>query len=177
MNQQETKQKEKYLNRWAWVLSAVVLILITLMGRYKIHVNYDFSFLPPFHASVNFLTFLVLLFALYKIKNNDIKGHQKAIYVALGLSLIFLLSYVTYHLTTEETKYCGEGMMRKIYFFILISHIVLAAVVFPLVLLTFTRAFTEQYERHKRMARWVFPLWLYVAISGPICYLLLRPCY
>jgi putative membrane protein len=92
-------------------------------------------------------------------------------------SALFLISYVLYHFTTPETRYGGQGTMRAIYFFFLITHVVLAAVTLPFILLTFTRAYTNQFERHKKMARWVFPLWLYVAVTGPICYLMLRPYY
>jgi putative membrane protein len=92
-------------------------------------------------------------------------------------SALFLLSYVLYHFTTPETRFGGEGVIRYIYFFILITHIILAALTLPFILLTFNRAYTDQFDRHRKMARWVFPLWLYVAVTGPICYLMLKPYY
>jgi putative membrane protein len=145
--------------------------------EFKISTDIDFSFLPPFHATLNAMAAVALLFAFYFIKNKNIEAHWKSIYTAMGLSALFLLSYVVYHFTTEETTYCFEGISRKIYFFFLITHVVLAGVILPFILLTFIRAYTGQIEKHKKMARWVFPFWLYVAVTGPICYLMLRPCY
>jgi putative membrane protein len=126
---------------------------------------------------LNAVTAVILLIAFWHIKNGRVEQHRKAIYLAMATSALFLLSYVLYHFTTPETKYGGEGTMRMIYFFLLITHVILAAVILPFVLFTFTRAYTNQFERHKKMARWVFPLWLYVAITGPICYLMLKPYY
>ncbi len=177
MDKASARNLEKKMNLAAWVVSVVVLALVVLMRKYTITSAIDFSFLPPIHASLNALCAVVLLLALYFIKNKNIEAHRKAIYVALGLSVLFLLSYVLYHFTTPETKYCKEGTIRIVYFVLLISHIVLAGGTLPFILLTFNRAFTGQYARHKKMARWVFPLWLYVAITGPICYLMLYPCY
>lgn len=168
---------EKRLNVVAYVVSAVVLLLVGLMRRVKIQTDIDFSFLPPVHASLNALCAVILLFAFYFIKNKQIENHRRAIYAAMVCSALFLISYVLYHFTTPETRYGGVGIMRTVYFFILITHVVLAAAILPFILLTFTRAYTNQFERHKRLARWVFPFWLYVAVSGPICYLMLRPYY
>ncbi len=168
---------EKRLNRLAYVVSFVVLLLVGMMRRVKLDLGVDFSFLPPFHASLNAISAVILLVALYYIKNGQVEMHRKAIYAAMICSGLFLLSYVLYHFTTPETRYGGEGIMRTLYFILLITHVVLAAVVLPFILFTFNRAFTGQFERHKKMARWVYPLWLYVAITGPICYLMLRPYY
>ncbi|MBN8679462.1 MAG: DUF420 domain-containing protein [Chitinophagales bacterium] len=168
---------EKKLNKWAYVVSAAVLLLVGLMRRVKIDVGIDFSFLPPFHATLNAVTAVVLLIAFWHIKNGRVEQHKKMIYLAMGTSALFLLSYVLYHFTTPETRYGGEGAMRTVYFFFLITHVILAAVILPFVLFTFNRAYTNQFERHRKMARWVFPLWLYVAITGPICYLMLKPYY
>jgi putative membrane protein len=181
------------LNTVAWIFSAVVLLLVGAMRRVKIPLpeGWDVSFLPPFHAGVNALTAVVLLLALYFIKQKNVVAHRRAIYVAMGLSVLFLLSYVAYHFTTPETIYgdvdgngrldAGElaavGSARTAYLVLLLSHIVLAAVSLPLILFTFIRGFTNQVERHRRMARWVFPLWLYVAVTGPVCYWMLKPFY
>jgi putative membrane protein len=168
---------EKKLNIISYIVSAVVLLLVGLMRRVKIPTDIDFGFLPPIHASLNALAAVMLLLALYFIKNGQVENHRKAIYAAIVCSGLFLLSYVLYHFTTAETHYGGEGVMRSVYFFLLLTHVVLAAVILPFILLTFTRAYTHQFERHKKMARWVFPLWLYVAVTGPICYLMLKPYY
>ena len=167
----------KKLNRVAWVLSAIVLALVVGMRRIKVDVPIDFSFLPPFYSTLNALAAVALLSALYFIKNKNVAAHQKSVYVAMGLSILFLLCYVLYHITTPETKFGGEGNIKYIYFFFLITHIILAAVILPFILFTFIRAYTGQIERHRKMAKWVFPLWLYVAMTGPICYLMLRPYY
>ncbi len=169
----------KKLNRWAWVIAAVVLLLVGMMRRVKIPLpdGWDFSFLPPFHASLNALAAVVLVMAFVYIKQKKVEAHRKAIYVALTLSVLFLISYVLYHFTMEETRFGGEGTIRTIYFFLLITHVVLAGVLLPFILFTFIRAYTGQIEKHRKMARWVYPLWLYVAVSGPIVYLMLRPYY
>ena len=169
--------QEKKLNLIAYVVSAVVLLLVGLMRRVKIDLGIDFHFLPPLHATLNAITAVILLLAFYYIKNKQVEQHRKAIYAAMACSALFLLSYVLYHFTTPETRYGGTGIMRTLYFFLLITHVILAAVTLPLVLLTFNLAYTNQYDRHRKMARWVFPLWLYVAVTGPICYLMLRPYY
>ncbi len=168
---------EKRLNIIAYIISTVVLCLVVMMRRYKIDLGIDFGFLPPFHASLNAVTAVILLFALYFIKNGQVEKHRRAIYLAIGCSALFLLSYVLYHFTTPETRYGGEGIMRTVYFVLLISHITLAALILPFILLTFIRAYTGQFARHRKMARWVFPVWLYVAITGPVCYLMLLPYY
>ena len=168
---------EKRLNVWAYIISVVVLLLVGLMRRVKFDLGIDFSFLPPIHASFNAICAVLLMAALYFIKNGQVENHRKCIYGALTFSALFLVSYVLYHFTTPETKFGGVGTIRTVYFILLITHVILAAVILPFILLTFTRAYTNQFERHKKMARWVFPLWLYVAISGPICYLMLKPYY
>lgn len=183
----------KKLNIAAWVVTAAVLLLVGMMRRVKISLpeGWDFSFLPPFHASVNALTAIVLVLAFYFIKQKNIEAHRKAIYVAMGLSVLFLLSYVAYHFTSPEIKFgdtnldglvdaaeaAAVGGSRTFYLILLITHITLAGLILPFILFTFIRAYTGQIERHRKMAKWVFPLWLYVAITGPICYYMLMPYY
>lgn len=174
---QENLPLAKQLNRIAIGLSIVVLLLVGLMRRVKIATDIDFSFLPPLHAFLNALAAVFLMLALYFIKQKRVEAHRKMIYAALICSALFLLSYVIYHFTTEETRYCMEGDIRYVYFFLLITHVILAAVILPFIFFTFIRAYTGQIERHRKMARWVYPLWLYVTITGPICYLMLAPCY
>lgn len=169
---------QKFMNIATWVVTILVLALVGIMRRpeYKIQTDIDFSFLATFHATMNALAALVLIAALYFVKNKKYDLHRKAMNAAMILSALFLLSYVVYHLTTPETLYCGVGGIRKVYFFILITHIVLAGGILPFILITYTRAFTGRFELHRKMARWVFPLWLYVAVTGPILYLMLRGC-
>jgi len=184
---------EKKLNRVAWVLTVAVLGLVVMMRRVKIPMpeGVDLGFLPPFYATLNALTAVVLLIALYFVKQKKIQQHRNAIYVAITLSVLFLLSYVAYHFTTPETLFgdanhdgvlselekADIGGTRTFYLVLLLSHIALAAGIFPFILFTFIRAYTNQIDRHRKMARWVFPLWLYVAITGPVCYFMLVPYY
>ncbi len=184
-------QLAKKLNRVAWGITIAVLVLVTLMRYVKLPVEADLYFLPPFHAVLNSLTAIILILALYFIKQKKVDLHRKAIYIAIGLSTLFLLSYVTYHFTSSATLFgdanhdgvvdaaeiAAVGSQRTIYFVLLATHIILAALIFPFILFTFIRAYTNQLERHKKMARWVFPIWLYVAITGPICYWMLMPYY
>lgn len=173
----ENRSLARRLNIGAWILTAIVLGLMVLMREVKLEVAFDTSVLPAFNASVNSLTAIVLLYAFVQIKRKRIENHRKAMYAAVGLSVIFLFSYVMYHFTNVETPYCGHGVARTVYLVILASHIILAAIIFPFILFTFVRAYTGQFSRHRRMARWVWPVWFYVAVTGPVVYLMLRPCY
>lgn len=184
---------ERKLNVGAWVVTGAVLILVGIMRQVKIPLpeGVDLGFLAPFHASVNALTAVTLLVALYFIKQKQVEAHRKAMLVALGLSVLFLLSYVAYHFTTPETLFgdldhngalsaeelAAVGSTRTFYLVILLSHIVLAAVSLPFILFTFIRAYTGQFDRHRKMARWVWPVWFYVAVTGPVTYLMLVPYY
>lgn len=171
-------QLRKKLDIVAYILSVVVIaIVIAMRPAERVKVDMDLSFLPAFHAMVNTLAACFLIAALYFIKQKRISAHRNMIYGAMLCSFFFLLSYVVYHFTNEETKYCGEGTMRYIYFFILITHIILAGTSLPFILLTFSRGISFMTEKHKKMARWVYPIWLYVMLTGPIVYLMLRPCY
>jgi len=167
----------KKLTIAAYIFSAIVLILVGGMHKVSLDLGLDFTFLPAVYSFFNGLTAIVLVYALVQIKKKNITRHRNAIYLAMIFSATFLLMYVLYHITNPDTPFCGEGAIRYVYFPMLILHIVLAATILPFILFTFIRAFTGQVDKHKKMARWVFPLWLYVAASGPILYLLIRPCY
>lgn len=160
-----------------WVLTAVVLGTVGLMRRVKIDVGVDMSFLPPVHALLNSVVAISLVLAVCMIKQKNVKAHKCWIGIAMLCSVLFLLCYVAYHFTTEETLYGGEGLMRGIYFFFLITHIVLAAISLPFILYTWMYGLTNQFAKHKKMAKWVFPVWFYVALTGPICYFMLKPYY
>lgn len=190
---EENLQLAKKLKIWAWVISVIVIALVIMMREVKIPLPESMSlgFLPPFHATVNAITAVVLIIAFWFIKQKNIVMHRRMIYIAMGLSVIFLLSYVSYHITMPETIFgdlnhdgiLGEdeklavGGARMVYLIILGTHILLAGLILPFILFTFIRAYTNQIARHRKMARWVFPLWLYVAITGPVCYLMLLPYY
>lgn len=180
MNTQPVTSKSKLLKKldvFAIVVSIAVLALVVMMREITIQVDVDLSFLPAFHAIINSLAAFFLLLGLIAIKSKKVEIHKRMIMTAMVLSIIFLLSYVVYHITSETTVYCKTGSIRYVYFTLLISHIILAALILPFILFTFNRAWTGFFDRHKAMARWVFPIWFYVACTGPICYLMLRPCY
>lgn len=163
-----------------WGVTALVLVLVVMMrSPYKIPLpeGWSMMFLPPVHAVLNTLVAVSLVGALFAVKAGRIGLHRSFIMVAMGLSALFLLCYVAYHFTTEETRFGGEGWVRGVYFFLLITHIVLAGVSLPAILFTFITGATNRFAAHRRLARWVFPVWLYVAITGPICYLMLKPYY
>lgn len=190
-NLQPNRALEKKLNKIAVLVSVLVLALVVVMQKLTIQTDIDFSFLPPFHSSLNALAAVALIAALYFIKNGNMKAHRNSIYAAMVLSGLFLLSYVVYHMTNESIKFGdanfdrvvddGEklavGSIRYVYYFLLLTHVLLSAIILPFIFVTFNRAFTNQFDRHKKIARYIYPLWLYVAITGPICYLMLRPFY
>jgi putative membrane protein len=135
------------------------------------------TFLPPIYAGINGLTAILLIAAVMAIKKGKRKLHEGLMKVNIGLSLLFLLMYIAYHMTSNSTPFGGEGVIRIIYFIILITHILLSIAIIPLVLITYVRALSEQFDRHKKIARITFPLWLYVAVSGVVVYLMISPYY
>lgn len=167
----------KNLTTISIVVSIAVLLLVGVMRQVKLDLGVDFSFLPPYHAVFNSIVAIFLVLALYFIKTKNFIQHRNMIFGAMFFSALFLICYVLYHFTTEETTYCKEGTIKTIYFLLLFSHIILAGLSLPFILITFSRGISFQIEKHKKMARWVYPIWLYVAITGPICYLMLKPCY
>jgi putative membrane protein len=185
----------KKLGIVAWIITAAVLVLVGLMRRPELRIslppNVSLSFLPAFHAGVNTLAALTLVGALIAVKKGNIALHRKFILGAMGLSVLFLLSYVSYHFTSAEVLYGDANFNGKLedleraavagsrpaYLILLISHIVLAGISLPFILFTFIAGWTNRFAAHRKLARWVFPLWLYVAITGPICYWMLRPYY
>lgn len=175
----QTAAPEKNYNWIIYVASIAipgVVALLYFMPKSEQQVA-ALDFLPALNAIVNGTTALVLVGALMAIKNKNINLHKRLMYVALGLSLVFLLSYVLYHATHASTKYGANDYTRYIYYFILLTHILFSAVIVPLVLITFVRALNRKFDRHKRIARITLPLWLYVAITGVIVYLMISPYY
>jgi len=155
------------------IIPATVAILF---GMPKVK-GYDFSFLPPIYASVNGLTAILLVTAVVAIKNGKRLLHERLMKTCILLSASFLVMYVAYHLTSESTPFGGQGAIRYIYFFILITHILLSIGVIPFVLFTYVRALTGNFERHRALAKFTFPIWLYVAVTGVIVYLMISPYY
>lgn len=171
---------EQLLTKIIVFLSVAVPVLVGIIFNVappQIDTSFDWKILPKFHALLNFGVTVLLLASWYFIKNKKVKAHQTCNVVALILSATFLVSYVTYHTFTESTKYGGEGLLKYIYYFILLTHILLSAIILPFILFTFLRAFLGKFEAHRKLARWTMPLWLYVSITGVLVYLMISPYY
>jgi len=167
--------KGKNYNWLIWVVSIAIpgVVALLYVVDKPTEVPSFVKYLPRINATINGLTTLVLIFGLMAIKNGIVFIHRRFMTLAIVLSVIFLISYVIYHWATEPTPYQGEGFMRPLYFFILFSHILLAIAIVPLVLISFVRALSERYDKHKKIARITLPLWLYVTITGVLVYVML----
>ncbi|MBA22481.1 MAG: hypothetical protein CMP52_03970, partial [Flavobacteriales bacterium] len=168
------KSSLKYKN-WIIVISVAIPVVVAILFRIRLENVKPLSFLPPIYAAVNGYTTIILLFALWAIKNRKINLHEQLMKTAIGLSLVFLIMYVAYHLTSDPTPFEGEGWVKNVYYFILISHILLSITIIPLVLISYVRAITQQFTLHRKIARITFPIWLYVTITGVIVYLMISP--
>ncbi|MGJ1376617.1 DUF420 domain-containing protein [Sphingobacterium multivorum] len=178
---EESLNKEKKYSKWIWLLSIVIPIVVAILFTVNLQkLGYDvkpLTFLPPIYAAINGITAVLLFLAVAAIKKGNKPLHERLIKLCIACSLAFLAMYVAYHMTSIETKYGGEGILRPIYFFILITHILLSIIIIPFVLFTFVRGISGSYERHKKLARITYPMWLYVAVTGVIVYLMISPYY
>jgi len=157
--------------------SVLVPVVVAILFTVRIPDAEPLTFLPPIYAGINALTSILLIAALYFIKNGQRKIHEVLMKVCIGLSLIFLVMYIAYHMTTDPTPFGGEGVIKYVYYFILISHILLSIIVIPLVLTSYTRAISSEFISHKKISKITFPVWLYVAVTGVIVYLMISPYY
>ncbi|MCC2599642.1 DUF420 domain-containing protein [Sphingobacterium sp. FBM7-1] len=175
-----TAEEKKY-KKWIITLSIIIpLVVAMLFGVNLRKLGYDvepLTFLPPIYATINGVTALLLVIAVSAVKRGNRKLHENLIKVCMACSVAFLLMYVAYHMTSESTPYGGEGIIRYVYFVILISHILLSIIIIPFVLFTFVRGIAGAYERHKKLARITYPMWLYVAVTGVVVYLMISPYY
>lgn len=177
MSNSSTPVVDKKYNKWIVILSVAIPLVVAALFGIKIPNAESLSFLPPIYATINGLTALVLLSALWAIKTNRRILHERLMKTAILCSVLFLIMYMAYHMTSDSTKFGGVGTIRYAYYVVLISHIILSVVVIPFVLITYVRAITNNIEKHKKIARITFPLWLYVAISGVLVYILISPYY
>lgn len=168
---------EKKYNKYIWILSVVIPVAVAVLFRVRIPDVEPLSFLPPIYASINALTAVLLVLAVVAIKKGNRRLHENLMKVCIGLSLAFLVMYVAYHMTSDPTPFGGEGMVKTIYFILLVSHIVLSIGVIPLVLISFVKALSKRFDKHKRIAKITFPIWLYVAVTGVVVYLMISPYY
>lgn len=157
-------------------IPVVVAILMFIPQTGKLG-DLNVSFLPHLHAVLNSATAIALVAGYIFIRNGKKQYHITAMITAFVLSSIFLVSYVVYHYQAPPTKFLGEGFIRGVYFFILITHIILAALVVPFVLLSIYFGVSKQYQKHRKIVKWTFPIWLYVAVTGVIVYLMISPYY
>ncbi|MCG9791498.1 DUF420 domain-containing protein [Flavobacterium algicola] len=172
--------EQKY-NKWIVILSVTIPIVVALLFGVNLRkLGYDvepLSFLPPIYASINGVTAILLLSAVMAVKNGNLKLHENLMKCAIGCSIAFLVMYVAYHMTSDSTKFGGEGVIKYVYYFILITHIVLSVIIIPLVLITYVRALAQVFDKHKKIAKITFPIWLYVAVTGVVVYLMISPYY
>ena len=170
-------RRVKLYNRLIIIVSILVPVVVALLFTVRIPNVEPLSFLPPIYASTNAITAVLLVSAVIAIKQKNRKLHEKLIKTCIVLSLLFLVMYIAYHMTSDPTPFGGEGMVKYTYYFILISHILLSITVIPFVLVSYVRAITGDFERHRKIAKITFPIWLYVAVTGVIVYLMIAPYY
>lgn len=163
-------------NRLIVILSVAIPLVVAALFGVKVDIELP-VFLPPIYAGTNAITSVILIIAFWAIRMKNIELHKRLMVTAIVLSALFLVMYVLYHMTSDSTPYGGKGFIKYLYYFILISHILLSVVVIPFVLITFVRAITNDIERHKKIARITLPLWLYVTISGVMVYFMILPYY
>ncbi len=175
----EARLEEKKSMLWINVLSVVIPLAVALMLgiRQKFDLGVWTKVLPHAIGIINSLTAVLLLYGFYLIKQRKIEQHKNVMTGAFSLGGLFLVCYVAYHISNPSTKFGGEGFIRYLYFFVLISHIGLSFIVLPLVLRTYYFSWTDQIARHRKIAKIAFPIWLYVSITGVIAYLMIRPYY
>lgn len=172
--------KQKNYTPLVAILTVVIVALVAILfflPAYDGEIGFNVKILPMLNAIFNSFTFLSLVVALVAVKRKNVKMHRTFIGMAFLTTTLFLASYVTYHYLTESTPYGGEGILRGIYFFVLLTHIVLAVVVVPLALLSVVRGLTGQIEKHRKISKWTMPVWLYVSLTGVIVYLMISPYY
>lgn len=172
---------DQKFSKFIVVVSILIPVVVAILFNVKLKdlgVEVEpLSFLPPIYATTNGITAIVLIAAVIAIKKGNRKLHERLMTTAIALSVAFLVMYVAYHMTSDSTKFGGEGAIRTVYFLILITHIFLSIVIIPLVLITYVRALASKFDKHKKIAKITFPIWLYVAVTGVIVYLMISPYY
>lgn len=172
-----TELKEKKFNTLITVVSIIVPVVVAILFGVKLPNVEPLTFLPPIYATTNGITAVLLVLAVIAIKNGNRKLHQALMTTCIALSLAFLVMYIGYHMTSDSTKFGGEGIIKYVYYFILFTHIVLSIVIIPLVLKTYAKAYLQKFEEHRKLAKITFPIWLYVAITGVVVYMMISPYY
>jgi putative membrane protein len=160
-------------------VSAVVFIAVVILSRVKLELNtgFDVHVFATINAVINSAVSVLLIAGLAAIKNRKLLLHRNIMFTAMILSVLFLLSYIAHHLLTGDTKFGGEGAIRYVYYFILVTHIFLAAVILPFILYTAYRGLTAEWPAHRKLAKITWPIWLYVSVTGVVVYLMISPYY
>lgn len=172
------QKNDKLANALIISLSIVVFALVLLMRNYKpLKFDFDTHIFPAMSAFLNSLVAILLVVGLYFVKQKNFEKHKTAMMSALVCSILFLLTYVLYHISTPETTYGGTGMIKTVYLIILFSHIALAGTILPFILYAVYRGLTGEYDRHKKLTKWVWPLWFYVSVTGVVVYFMIAPFY
>ncbi len=173
------KKNDKNARLLIYTVSFVVFAAVAILSKVKLEVDlgFDVHVFAQINAVLNTCVSVLLIAGLIAVKNKNYVGHKKLMMTAIILSALFLISYIAHHLLSGDTKYGGEGSIRYVYFVILITHIFLAAIILPFILYTAYRALTGEFGKHKKLAKYTFPLWLYVSITGVIVYLMISPYY
>tara|TARA_B100001057_G_scaffold498215_1_gene604545 strand:+ start:1174 stop:1713 length:540 start_codon:yes stop_codon:yes gene_type:complete len=159
------------------VVSVLIPVVVAILFTVRLPNVAALDFLPPIYAGINALTALILMIAYVAVRQKNIKLHEKLMKIAIALSLVFLVMYVAYHMTADPTPFGGEGFVRQFYYFILISHILLSVGIIPMVLITYVRAISKRFSDHKKISVITFPIWLYIAVTGVVVYLMISPYY
>lgn len=167
----------KYYSKLITFTSIIVPVLVAVLFTVRIPNVAPLDFLPPIYAGINAITAVILVFAYISIRNKKIKLHESLMKIAIALSSVFLAMYVAYHMTSDPTPFGGKGVVRYLYYFILITHILLSIGIIPMVLVTYVRAISRRFLDHKKIAVITFPIWLYIAVTGVIVYLMISPYY
>ena len=170
-------EKQKKYTVWIWILSIAIPIAVAVLFTVRIPGVERLGFLPPIYATINAITAILLVTAVIMIRRGNRIIHERIMKTCILLSALFLIMYVLYHMTSDSTSFGGEGIVKYIYFFILLTHILLSITVIPFVLITYVRAISGNFPMHKKIARITFPIWLYVAVTGVIVYLMISPYY
>jgi putative membrane protein len=173
---EEIRSGNEPFQKFIIAVSIIIPVVVAALFSVKIP-GYDFSVLPPIYASINGLTAILLITAVIAIKNKNKVLHERLMKTCILLSAVFLVLYIAYHITSDSTPYGGQGTIRYVYFFILVTHIILSIVVIPLVLFTYLRAWRGDFVKHRALAKFTFPVWLYVAVTGVIVYWMISPYY
>ena len=171
------KKSHNTYNAIIIAVSVLIPVVVALLSRVRIPNVASLDMLPPIYAVINGLTAILLIAAVKQIKRGNRKKHEQLMKVNIFLSLLFLLMYIAYHVTSDMTKYGGDDTSRYIYYFILASHIILSVVLVPLVLFTYKHAALREFDKHRRLAKITFPIWFYVAVTGVVVYLMISPYY